>query len=76
MTETNYCEGCISYSFIGNDRIHPQLCNYSYFNQDGKCPCTSCIVKVMCTDVCDKYKDFTDIADSKHGSEWEECKSL
>jgi len=43
MKEPN-CEGCTD---------APWNCNK--YNKDGSCPCTQCIVKTMCIDVCDKW---------------------
>lgn len=46
----NYCEGC------GNENY----CDYKSLNRilgpDGLCPCTDCIIKMMCEKECDDYK--------------------
>jgi hypothetical protein len=38
--------------------------DYRTFNGDLLiCPCSTCIVKVICIDGCDAYSDFADIVD-------------
>jgi hypothetical protein len=45
MSDEDYCEGCV---------IKPR-CNYKEDN-NGDCPCTNCLVKVMCKDDgCNKW---------------------
>jgi len=64
--ENEQCEGCVSYLTAENSiRIHTfstgiyafRTCGYNGVN-NGQCPCTQCIVKVMCNDMCDDYKTF------------------
>lgn len=38
----SHCRGCRTYEF------EDLLCNIKY-NKDGSCPCTNCIVKMICT---------------------------
>jgi len=59
--ENEHCEGCVSY-LIAENRISTaayafRTCGYNGVN-NGQCPCTQCIVKVMCNDMCDPYKTF------------------
>lgn len=53
---TNYCDGCRSYIPELTDQI--SCCSHIEFNQNSKCPCTECIVKVMCLDACQLFADF------------------
>jgi len=49
----SYCEGCSSY-WNGSD-----TCNLSYNNKgEGTCPCTECIIKIMCSDPCEVYIEY------------------
>ena len=49
--ENKHCLGCSSSS------PNPQaLCRA--INNDGSCPCTNCIVKVMCVDECSPFEDW------------------
>lgn len=53
MTIDNYCKGCFSY--FPEDKIQ---CAFSFLNIDAQCPCTNCVVKVMCNNACTKYVRF------------------
>lgn len=50
---TIYCEGCRSYAGIDS-----MYCSYMKFNQNSKCPCTLCIVKMVCLKACQDWKQF------------------
>jgi len=53
-----YCEGCLtSYFVVGNDA---HLCGNSAYNKNGECPCSRCIVKMMCEELCYDYSKFLD----------------
>jgi len=66
--KNEHCEGCASYAIKGidilnNSREHLYVdgygvCGYARNNEDGMCPCSQCIVKVMCVDPCDDYHSF------------------
>jgi len=43
-----FCEGCI-YSGVCVARLN---------NGEGKCPCTQCLVKVMCKGNCVHFREF------------------
>lgn len=62
-----YCKGCITYIVNNRDALtnndDPIICSYTNHNKDGKCPCSSCIIKMMCEITCDEYEDFVDIVD-------------
>lgn len=47
---TNYCKGCRLYS------LKYQIPCVD--NNDGNCPCTKCIIKVMCRVACREYTLF------------------
>lgn len=51
---SQYCRGC--YSFIHSDADN--YCTYLRYNDTGKCPCCTCVVKVMCSDPCSKFLNF------------------
>ena len=58
----NNCFGCYSIRLSTNA---PEVLNYCYLNtileydnDDGGCPCTSCIVKAMCNVGCPEFEDY------------------
>jgi hypothetical protein len=54
---TNNCKGCLidtTRTFMDEDGT----CDTYKFNYDGECPCTECIVKVMCEGSCNDYEYF------------------
>lgn len=61
MTDTNtYCEGCYSYfptKQRDGDGILSNGCIHKQYNK-GQCPCSECIIKVMCNNPCEKYVNF------------------
>jgi hypothetical protein len=56
------CNGCycaenfdILY-FLGKDYEIPiEDCGLMYMNHEGKCPCTNCVIKIMCRNPCEGY---------------------
>ena len=50
----NYCEGCFSLTF--NEFLDE--CKFCAYNPEGQCPCTHCIIKVMCDVQCDNFAVF------------------
>ena len=52
-----YCIGCHTYL---NEKYGHIDCPYSNDNLDGRCPCTECIVKVMCGNPCEVYDKYVD----------------
>lgn len=48
----NYCEGCYSYE----EEYQDEHCDAIAFNTEGKCPCTECLIKVMCKMGCDAFE--------------------
>jgi hypothetical protein len=40
-------------------------CDYAQYNQDGKCPCTNCLVKMICDpySACEDFRNFRNIED-------------
>jgi hypothetical protein len=52
----NNCEGCFTYH---GDEYTVGDCTHICYNDDGKCPCTRCVVKPMCKDACVDYDNFT-----------------
>jgi hypothetical protein len=55
----NYCEGCLSYTGC---YLIAYSCLFDFYNDEGQCPCTLCIIKVMCEDVCDDFTHFKNAA--------------
>jgi len=48
------CKGCATY--IGAGEYHD--CAYAEYNKKGACPCSKCVVKVMCVEPCDEYDEW------------------
>jgi hypothetical protein len=53
MNYNDHCEGCCT-SFNSQD----ESCQLSKHNDSGQCPCSTCIVKVMCEKSCDDFDEF------------------
>ncbi len=51
----NNCEGCLTYSTSDAEHCKDD-------NSNGECPCTACVIKVMCNDSCKTFNDFRDKA--------------
>jgi len=64
-----HCKGCVSYliaeyiNSISTSASRFRICGYAKNNKDGKCPCSACVVKVMCVDPCDDYNSFGNMVD-------------
>ncbi len=50
------CTGCLMYEQYIEDSENYHECE-GYMKKHVDCPCQNCLVKVMCDDVCDKYKE-------------------
>jgi len=50
----DYCKGCFVVDY----------CNYPEYNKNGVCPCTNCLIKMVCNDddieLCDEWKHPTE----------------
>jgi len=58
---SEYCEGC-------NDKCSP---SQRGLNLDGSCPCTTCIVKMVCdTDGCERWAEWYDPESTIYYKEW------
>jgi hypothetical protein len=51
------CKGCLTYNET-NDSCS-DLVSF-LFDSKYYCPCTSCLIKVMCREGCTKYREFHD----------------
>ena len=52
----NHCEGCYSYE-EGDEIIN---CEIAPSNNISKCPCSRCLIKVMCKVGCDDFENYYD----------------
>jgi hypothetical protein len=54
--DPGYCYGCCTYWYAGD------YCNYAIHNNEneGLCPCVTCIVKSMCDEDCADFSKWTD----------------
>ncbi len=48
------CDGCFTLINL-NGYLS---CSYFFNNKDGSCPCTNCLVKVICEEACSNYKKW------------------
>lgn len=55
MIDNKRCEGCLTYRTLEGDYL--AYCTFVGYN-DGRCPCTQCIVKPMCEDTCESFEVF------------------
>ncbi len=56
------CKGCATYKYGAVDyEGGEKTCHYHGYNDKGQCPCTECIVKVMCNVNCHAFAKFTDL---------------
>jgi len=57
MTEShNECYGCSVYTIEYNGDL--LYCDYIDRNIDGMCPCTKCVVKMMCINGCSDHLTY------------------
>ena len=47
---TDYCEGCATST--------EDQCDMSNINKEGECPCTECIIKMICRQGCNGYNEW------------------
>jgi hypothetical protein len=66
-----YCEGCCVYKRVDPDDV---ACRHILQNDEGQCPCTKCIIKVMCEEPCEDYLDFRKLAIKRERTETMENK--
>lgn len=56
------CKGCKSYASItlGGEIVFHRSCmmDIPFISSTNKCPCMDCIIKTMCSKICDDYIDF------------------
>lgn len=50
------CKGCMEYERYIEDSTQYGECE-GYARKHVNCPCQNCLIKMMCDNVCDKYKD-------------------
>lgn len=56
-----HCFGCVGYHHRPNFTKDDPSCHLYLFNQYGMCPCTNCVVKVICDNDCQKLKNWAAI---------------
>lgn len=60
MTEPiNSCEGCYTYRIRTEHKLIPE-CTATSNDMISKCPCIECIIKVICSNECQGFRDFRD----------------
>ena len=58
MTNNEICQGC--WSTMKCNDIWP-TCKNVHIKDYKDCPCAKCLVKSMCSDVCEEFAIYTDI---------------
>jgi len=54
MKQDNKEEACCGCNV--NDRFYK--CPPNFINKDGLCPCSSCLLKMICLIICPDFKEF------------------
>lgn len=54
------CEGCHDYELAKKHNYYEIPCDivFSHIQLFDQCPCKTCLVKVMCHEACEKWKDL------------------
>ena len=52
------CEGCLIYETAPNKDKIKYMVAFCGLSKQGTCPCFNCIVKVMCHDACNRFKEW------------------
>ena len=61
MDKYKHCQGCrASGEKVLNPHSSNLICLVAAYNINGDCPCTKCLVKTMCKDICDKFNLWGD----------------
>ncbi len=63
MNDTHDCKGCLG---IDHD------CYYDSYIEELKCPCTICLIKVVCNEACNSFDEFTEQY-RQHRAEIRDC---
>lgn len=66
-----YCDGCLIKNIAGTES-----CKYEHLNMLGKCPCSNCILKMMCLEGCDERQQFADLMDDMYNLPKRKMKAL
>jgi hypothetical protein len=53
MVGKNECEGCPIYKTVHSEPVN-KAC--PYLSETLKCPCKNCLIKVVCSDLCEPWK--------------------
>ena len=65
------CKGCITDHY----ETGTHHCYWDYYNKDGTCPCSNCLVKMMCNEACDEFEKWNgwikSPMDEEQYAEWE-----
>ena len=68
----NECKGCPTY-IMQTDYYNTSIeCLLSHFNENGECPCTSCLVKPVCGRSCDDIKQYSRYIREHHSKKYKE----
>lgn len=52
---SKYCKGCITNNQFSHEGPY---CGIMRFNYNGQCPCSVCVIKVMCEVPCEDFESF------------------
>jgi len=66
MVDYSHCTGCLTFiDFISAGSEFKRRCHYSTYNEEGQCPCSTCIIKMMCQNICVDFHTFENSVKSK-----------
>lgn len=51
------CEGCTTYEVDKDGCMTPPLCRVA-FSHKPNCPCTTCLIKTVCSSYCDEANEY------------------
>jgi hypothetical protein len=57
MNYNGHCEGCLSHIYF-LEKGEVIYCTLKEYNDEGQCPCSRCIVKMICEHACNDYHAF------------------
>ncbi len=62
-TRDSICPGCATYVKVGRiirDTINAPQCVINPYHKRRTCPCSKCLIKMICEETCDKLEDYRD----------------
>lgn len=58
MSNNEKCKGCLIYETMPNPRGLRNMESYCGLKGRGLCPCHHCLVKAMCQEACQRFREW------------------